>query len=108
MTKTHVIAIHDHPRRMERMEFDVDFSTGEMSNLIVVGINPNYAASQLRSIAHARWASFAWQQSYPTPTPMRTPEHLAWHLMAWGWKLEGELSQFQLPPPDPTPEGAVN
>ena len=107
MPKVRIIAIDDHPRRKARLEFDVDFSTGATSDLTSVGINPDQASSDLKEIAEANAVHFGWQQSYPTPDPMRTPVHLAWHLMARGWRLEGELVHIAMPRPEPVPEGAI-
>lgn len=107
MPKTHVIAIEEHPRRQARLEFDIDFGSGEISNLVATGINPDYALRQLQSFADRDRVFFAWQQSYPAPDPLHVPQSFAWHMFASGWLLEGAMAQYAPPLPDDLPEGAV-
>lgn len=107
MPKTHVIATSDHPGSADRIEFDVDFATGEISDLVAQGLSPDYAMRLVRSLAGRTEVHFGWQQSYPTKDPLTSPEALAWHLMAAGWLLEGDLGQVAPPVPGDLPEGAV-
>lgn len=107
MPKTSVIAISDHPGSSDRISFDIDFDTGEISGLEAQGVSQGYALRQLRGLAGRKEVHFAWQQSYPTEDPMHSAEALAWHLMADGWILEGELAKVAPPMPDDLPEGAL-
>lgn len=107
MPKTSVIATSDHPGSSDRIAFDIDLETGEISGLEAQGISPDYALRQLRGLAGRKEVHFGWQQSYPTEDPMHSAEALSWHLMAMGWVLQGELAQFAPPLPDDLPEGAI-
>jgi len=92
------------------MEFDIDFSTGEITGFNVVGVGEGYCRSILADFAaHPDApASFPWQQDYDAPDPLRNPKSLAWQLMAIGWTLEGELAKYSAPEPDPLPDGALS
>lgn len=107
MPKTHVIAIDHHPRSSARIEFDIDFATGEITDFQAAGINPEYAMRQLTELANSDTAHFAWQQSYPTPDPLHIPRSLCWQLMSRGWVLEGELATLPWPVIAPLPPGAI-
>ncbi len=110
MSKTRVIAVHDHPRGPGRMEFDIDFATGEIDGLVTETAQEAYCRSVLKFIVdHPREpAHFPWQQSYPAPDPLHVPESLALQLQSWGFALEGELAKYPPPEADPLPDGALS
>lgn len=101
-----VIAIDDHPNvKGQRIEFDIDFETGETSN----PLNPVSAGEikVLRAMDFPGYISFPWQQSYDCPHPLRDPQALAWWFLAHGYRLEGELARYEPPLPDPLPPGWI-
>lgn len=109
MTRTHVIAVSNHPTAPERIEFDVDFALGTIANLTGSGINPEAELMRVQSW-HDTFdgtIAFPWQQSYPAKPPLSDPQSLAWSFLARGYQLEGALGNFAPPLPEALPEGAL-
>lgn len=109
MPKSHVIAVSDRPHWEDRLEFNIDFATGEITDLVTRNVN---AAMWTRIFEGWRneaepVAAFDWQQSYPAPDPFHNPKSFAWKLLAYGWTLTGDLAQYPAPLPDELPEGVL-
>ena len=87
----------------EMIEFDVDFSTGEVTG---DGLGVLRLKNALKHYGGA--IGFPQQQSFEMPHPSIDPRSMAWLLMSMGfYDIRGDLAQYDPPEFDDIPDGAV-